>query len=583
MLDERVPHTSVIELQDSLQRLANLPEEERLKIIDKVIEDLKKKEKEEREALEEAEAEKTLQQQQAMGGGQTQQQTAQKMTTTTTSGGWYFYNPQAVNQGKQVFQRLWGKRENKDDWQRANLTVLGNISTNTEDENSEETTEATDSISGEKIAAADSIKADSIPVDTAANDPHNREYYLAQIPFTEEQKAASDNLIKDALLRSGIIFKDKLYNLGLSHKALNRLTTQYADYEHNDEALYHLFLLYSLQGRKTEADNCVELLKQKFPESDWTILLSDPYFAENQRFGIHIEDSLYAATYSAFKEDKLEEIKSNADISEKRFPLGQHRPKFLFIEGLSMLNAGEVNGCIERLQQVVEKYPQSEVSELAGMIVKGVQQGRELHGGKFDIGDVWSRRDAIRMSQDSTRADTLSIERDVKHVFLLAYHPDSISQNQLLYEMAKYNFSNYLVRNFEIVTDQDQNGLCRMIISGFLSYDEARQYAHQLHTAKGPLEEMLRHCRNLIVSEQNLTLLGSAFSYADYELFFEKKLAPIEISKIPLLDEPEVIIQEQEEEEPAEDREQQPVDDLFNDGPQQQNGGGIDFDDDFWR
>jgi hypothetical protein len=147
--------------------------------------------------------------------------------------------------------------------------------------------------------------------------------------------------------------------------------------------------------------------------------------------------------------------------------------------------------------------------------------------------------------------------------------------------MAKHNFSNYLVRNFEIVTDQDPNGLCRMIISGFLSYDEARQYAHQLHTAGASLTTLLQHCRSLIVSEQNLPLLGTVFSYADYELFFEKKLAPVEISKKPLLEEPETIIQEKDPEENAAD--QQPDDNPLNDTPEEPNNGYIEFDDDFWR
>ena len=201
---------------------------------------------------------------------------------------------------------------------------------------------------------------------------------------------------------------------------MERLTTQYADYEHNDEAWYHLFLLYSRQGNQQKADECVEKLKQDFPESEWTILLSDPYFAENQRFGVHIEDSLYAATYDAFKENKFEEVKANTQLSASRFPLGQHRPKFLFIEGLSLLNEGNATECTDRMKQVVEKYPQSEVSELAGMIIRGVQQGRQLHGGTFDLSDVWHLRDADRMAQDSAHVDTLSVELNVNHVFLLA-------------------------------------------------------------------------------------------------------------------------------------------------------------------
>ena len=587
VLDELAPHTSAVELQDSLQRLAKMPEAERLKIIDKLIDDLKKKEKEEQRALEEAEAEKVLAKQSAVGN-RNQPNRQQQTTTTPTTGGnglWYFYNPQSVNQGKRTFEQQWGKRENADDWQRINKTVVATTAETTENTDSLENAEnladdgtvANDSVAGQKVEAND----------TLANDPHNREYYLAQIPFTEEQIEASNLLIQDGLFHSGIIFKDKLDNLTLSERTLNRLLTQFPTYEHNDEALYHLFLLYSRQQRQEKADSSLAQLQSDYPESQWTILLSDSNFVENQRFGVHIEDSLYAATYDAFKGDRYDEVHANAQLSESRFPLGVHRPKFLFVEGMALLNQGDAKGCSERMQQVVDKYPQSEVTELAGMIIKGVQQGRRLHGGKFDMGDVWSRR-AIDMASDSTRSDTLRFERETKYVFLLAYEPDSVNQNQLLFEMAKHNFSNYLVRNFDIEMDQDANGLCRMLISGFLSYDEARQYARGLLNVNGQLATLLRACRHLIVSEDNLRLLGTSYSYRDYELFFEKQMEPVEISTRPLLEEPEVIIQEEDEEDNGKSQgpkaeSQEPTDDpIFNDGPVQQQNNFPDFDEDFW-
>ena len=600
VLDELAPHTSAVELQDSLQRLARMSEDQRNKIIDKIIEDLIKKEKEEERAREEAEAEKIQQQEEAKNGNRNTRPTptAPQPIGGGKSGQWYFYNPQAVSQGKQSFQRQWGRRENQDHWQRLNKTVVDLNQENTEQPDSLENQENQDHV--ENMEGTENMEpptatvpSDSIagsgseaPADSSAFDPHKREYYLAQIPFTEEQIAESNNLIKDGLFHSGIIFKDKLDNLRLSEKALGRLTSQYADYEHNDEAWYHLFLLYSRQGRTAEADRCLAMLQSDFPESDWTILLSDPYFAENQRFGVHIEDSIYAATYEAFKADRHEEVQANGEISEKRFPLGQHRPKFLFIEGLSLLNKGQSDACIDRLKQVVEKYPESEVSEMAGMIIRGVQQGRTLHGGKFDIDDVWSRR-AIDMADDGTRNDTLTIERETNFVFLLAYQPDSVNHNQLLYEMAKYNFSNFLVRNFDINVDQDANGLVRMTISGFLNYDEARQYARQLYNNQA-MVDMLRPCRPIIISEKNLPLLGTNYSYRDYEIFFEEKLEPLEVSDEDLLDDPGTIIQNEEDEEPATDDEESTAngeddDPLFNDAPQQQNGGYIEFDDDFWR
>ena len=591
VLDELVPHTSAVELQDSLQRLALMSEQQRNKIIDKVIADLIKKEKEEQRAKEEEEAEKTLQQQEARNGTMNNRpgraNSQQPIAPSQQSGQWYFYNPQAVSQGKQTFQRQWGKRENKDHWQRVNQTVVNLLPESTESTDSIETSEMPEMADRQGATApSDSIagKEGEEPADSAANDPHKREYYLAQIPFTDEQKAESDNLIKDGLFHSGIIFKDKLDNLRLSEKALTRLTSQYADYEKNDEAWYHLFLLYSRLGRTTEANHCLAMLQSDFPSSDWTTLLSDPYFAENQRFGVHIEDSIYAATYEAFKANRHAEVKANAEISEKRFPLGQHRPKFLFIEGLSLLNDGQSKDCIERMKQVVEQYPQSEVSEMAGMIIRGVQEGKTLHGGKFDIDDVWSRR-TVDMAADSTRNDTLTIERNANYVFMLVYQPDSVNHNQLLYEMAKYNFSNFLVRNFDINVEQDALGLVRMMISGFLNYDEARQYARQLYGDKA-MADMLHPCRGVIISEKNLPLLGSTYSYRDYEIFFEEKLEPIAVSEEDLLDEPDTIVTEddyEEDQQPSTDSQQPDDDPLFNDMPQQQSNTYDEFDDDFWR
>ena len=607
VLDELVPHTEAIHLQDSLLELSVMPEDERLAAIDRVIEALKQKEKEEREARLDAEAEelqRDMEQQQGANPNLPTTPTTPTLPTTQGNGQWYFYNPMAVSQGKTTFQQQWGRRENKDNWQRINVTVVRNEPEPSEEsENSEysENSENSDSLKAGGLPEDPSLGMgrDSIATeekatgtDSLANDPHEREYYLAQIPFTEEQKAACHAIIQDALFHAGVIFKDKLENLPLSERHLRRLTDNYDDYEHLDEAWYHLFLLYSRWRDFDMADACLDKLTEKYPDSEWTILLTDPYYEENARFGEHIEDSLYTATYDAFKNDRYEMVNANAKISEQRFPQGGHRDKFLFIEGLSLLNEGYGDSCIVKLKEVVERFPDSEVSEMAGMIIKGVNDGRRLHGGKFDIGDVWSRRD-ITLSADSTRQDTLDARTDLNFVFILAYQPDSVdvNENQLLYNMARYDFTNFLVRNFDIQIDED-HGLRRMLISGFLSYDEALQYARQLY-ADETMSEQVKDCRSLIISETNLPLLGTAFSYDDYLKFYEDKFIPLKISEEELLIvpegmkpvDPEDVIEEEEgsqESGVGSQESDDDDDDLFPMQKPQPKVQDFDFGDDFW-
>ena len=531
VLDELVPYTDAIHLQDSLQALAKMSEKDRNAAIDRVIAELKRQEKEQKRLEDEKNAQQTMQRNGATGNrnNTNRNNTAQTQQNNRQNAVWYFYNAMAVQQGKQAFEKLWGKRENTDNWQRVNKTVVGNLNG---DADIELTEEQKDSIAKAELAQ-DSLEQLK---DSAQNDPHKREYYLAQIPFTEDQVATSNLTIMDGLYNSGVIFKDKLDNLDLSKKQFTRLETQYPDFEQKADMYYHLFLLYSRLGQHDVAAGYVEKLKAEYPENQWTILLTDPYFKENAQFGVHIEDSLYAATYEAFKADRLSEAKANAQISATRFPLGENRDKFLFIGGLAKLNDGDSKGCVDDMKAVVEKFPQSKLAEMAGMIVNGVNAGKPLHGARFDLGDVWTRRTAVLADSDSINAKTFDAERNTEFVFMLAYVPDSVDENKLLYQMAKVNFTHYVVRNFDLAIE-DANGLRRMVVRGFRNYDEALQYARGLSEQAG-LQQLLSGCKAIVISDKNLPLLGTNFSYADYQDFYDKNFAPLKISSQPLLTEP---------------------------------------------
>ena len=534
VLDELVPYTDAVQLQDSLQQLARMSEKERNAAIDRVIDALKKKEKEERNRKAEEEAESTLRQDGGnfannnnFASSNSPQKNNENSANTPANGQWYFYSPLTVSQGKAQFQKLWGKRDNVDNWQRINKTVVANAAG---------AEEMTDELRDSLAQAAEQEELLKQTPDSAVNDPHRREYYLAQIPFTPEQLAESNKLLEDGLYHAGVIFKDKLDNLPLSRKSLLRLVNNHPDYEHLDDAYYHLYLLYSRERKPEMAQTYLQKLKAEYPESQWTILLSDPYYAENAKRGVQIEDSLYTLTYQAFRDGEYDKVERNAQISRNRFPDGANRDKFLFIGGLSKLNDGDIKSCLADLKEVVSKYPDSRLSEMAGMIINGVDAGRRLYGGKFDLNDVWTRRSIELNDRDSTRQKGYSPERNASFVFLLAYDPDKTNENQLLFEMAKYNFTSYMARYFDI-NIEDLEGLHRMQISGFNSYDEARQYANAVYQQPA-IKRLLGNVRAYVISEPNLKLLGTSHTYEEYEKFYSKHFAPLPVSKLPLLLEP---------------------------------------------
>ena len=533
VLDELTPHTDNIHLQDSLQQLALMSEADRNAAIDRVIEALKEKEKEEKLAQLEEEAQRNGAQGTNVGNRPATPATPAP-NMQRGEGTWYFYNPMAVQQGKQAFAQKWGKRENADNWQRMNKTVVATEGNNVnENDNDDVNDNANDDDNG-NINENDNNE-ETAAADSAALDPHNREYYLAQIPFTEEQKAASNAVIAEALFHSGVIFKDKLDNLPLSEKALLRLTTSFAEYEKNDEAFYHLFLLYSREGDFAKAQQYKQRLADNYPDSQWTLIVNDPYFEDNARYGVKKEDSLYTDTYEAFKNELYDVVARNTRISEERYPIGANRDKFIFIGGLTQLNMGDADSCCAAMRRVVKEYPQSDVAVMAGMIINGVDAGRKLYGAKFDIADIWNYRAEVLNEENDTTEQKLTDDPNQEFIFLMTYNPDSIGngafadsiniEHKLLYEIAKYNFTSYLVRNFDISIEEFQ-GLHRIAISGFNNFDEALVYARDLYQ-NNMVMSLSQGSRNIIISRENLPLLGTRFSYNEYDDFYNEHFAAL--------------------------------------------------------
>lgn len=529
VLDQLVPFTTSIHLQDSLLLLSTMSEDDRNAAIDRVIEELKRKEEEERRAKADSAAEAR-----AFDGGNPGNRTPANPSTSSqqkNNGEWYFYNTSTVIQGKQDFEKQWGKRKNEDDWRRSNRTVLQMENDETYDY------EAEDSIAAAE-AAMDSMQTDVPEIseaDSLANDPHHREYYLKQIPFSPEAKQAAHDLLKDALYNAAIIEKDQLEDFSLAARTFQRLYTDYPDFKKLDEVYYQLFLLYSRWKQPSQAEHYKNLLAQKFPKSVHTRIITDPDFERNARYGRQIEDSLYTATYEAYRQQDLATVVANFTYATDKFPNGLNRPKFIFVHALSRIGKEDSKTIAEELRNLVQDYPKSDVSEMAGLIVKGLESGREIGSTQYDIGSLWSRRssDAAKTAVEAGKPSEFTPERNTPFVCLIAYPTDSLNHDQLLYDLAHYNFTGFMVRNFDITIERDAE-ITQFRIAGFNSFDEVHNYAQRIFNT-ATLAEKLRKTRIFLISQQNLELIGTVFSYDDYQSYYDKMFAPLEINpELPL-------------------------------------------------
>ena len=503
VLEDLVECTETINLQDSLQWLSTLPEDRVNKIIDQVIEDLKEQEKKDEERRKKEAKEAARQ-------GISSQMAIQDESGSST-GGWYFYNAKVVERGKKDFARQWGDRKLEDNWRRSNKTTLAidepGIVAGTQNIQEMETDTLTD------------IMIDSLDATPKETDPYKREYYLQQIPYTIQAKEESDKLISEALLEQGIIYKDRLTQYPDAEKSFVRITSQYPQADEADKAMYNLYLMYSLWGKTAQAEECRNRMKELYPESDYTVMICDSDYIDNARYGKHREDSIYVVTYAAFREGDTRTVRDNCMKSASKYPKGQHRAKFLFLDAAIDLQEGQTDTFLVKLKEIVTKYPQNEISELAGLIAQGIQNGKILQSTSF--GSIWNRRNG---TADESLADSLlpqfSDERYEPFIFILAYPDGELNQNQLLFEVARYNFTNYMMRNFDLSFKTEQ-GIGMLQVAEFLNFDEAYVYSRNLYDDP-EMARKLSGIKAVIITRRNLEILLKHYSFNDYQDFYEE-------------------------------------------------------------
>ncbi len=486
VLDELIVENSTVELQDSLQRLSRMTEAEQRAVVEKLIADLI--------ASEQAQAEQAaLAEREAANGGLQSVNTSNMLGGNGSKGDWYFYNTQLLRSGKQDFQKKWGNRPLEDDWRR-----LSKATSSLFGEAEEEATEEADS-----TLLGDSTKTKAPVVET---DIHKPEYYLQQIPRTEADLAQSDSLIRRALVSMVYTCRYKLEDEELAMATFEELCERFP--HHAD--LRDLYYMYYLDALKREDTTAANLYRQEiatyYPNTEQARIVMQPdYFEKLQRMTAE-QDSLYEQTYLAYRVGRFADVKANKSYAEQTYPLSPLMPRFLFLNAVAVARTEGQDAFAGSLRDMVTRYPDSELSTMAKDMLAMMGQGMESQQGGA-VTDLAALREQTAATEDTTETVVLSDDRNVESVVLL-YLPKASEQalNRLQYEVALFNFSQFLIRDFDLQKMPVVGIGCALRVMGFDSMDEAEWWIG-LTRQNAELQQVLQelNARVVPIQAQNLS------------------------------------------------------------------------------
>lgn len=518
VLDELAVYAQNVTLQDSLLRLAAMTPEQRLEVVNKIIEELKKKEKEEAEAA----AREEFMANQASQGNQLQDNNTNSFQINTDNS-WYFYNNATKNAGKTEFQRRWGARKLEDNWRRRNKSEF-----NTDEWNNSENNDEEDSSEDGETGEGNGDKNEDDSKDKEkdhANDPHYPEYYLSQIPETPEQKATAHEIIQEGLYNMGVILKDKLEDFPAARAEFDRLMKDYPDNIYRLEVYYNLYLMYARQNELAQAEYYRKLILQEFPDSPYGQALRDPNYIENLRNMDRVQQEMYDSAYQAYLDNRNDEVHSYYEQMKEKYPLSRIMPKFMFLHALAYVTEKKPDEFNAVLRELLERYPDTDITPIASAWLKGMGQGRELQSGSGGNlrGMIWD----LRLGNDSTAvADgeaAFEIKPDDKLLMVMTYDTDEVSTNELLYEIARHNFKSFVVKDFDL-EPLNYGRLGMIVIRDFDSMAELDHYRKVMSNSYD--FKLPGGVRPVVISDPNFQILiTEGRSFDDYFRFLQEQNA----------------------------------------------------------
>lgn len=494
-LNELAVHLVTIINEDSLQRIADMPERERYKIIDKIIQDI----------IAEEERMKLEEQQQQMNSmmymqNQMNQQNQQQ------AGKWYFYNPGTVSYGMGEFRRKWGNRKLEDNWRRKNKAVVAIVTD--EDE----------------LAAIDSAQM-------KANDKKSRDYYLQGLPLTDSLKQISNKRIEEALFASGEIYMNLFRNYNHAIESFETLNTRFPATDYQLISWYDLYRLNLFVGNNERAEYYKQLIIQKHSGSNYANMLSNPNYLKEIEEKQGIINELYEQAYTGFKRNRFNSVFSNYNKADSLMATNPVMTKFSLLKALSYGGIGNLQEMKNELRNVIEKYPGTDEKSQAEVILAMIEKG--------DYSYLASRitQNEQPVSKDTSQTSQL-VENNLKeepelykvndeepHVFALVYPYKSVSLDQLRFNLFSFNTEFFIMFDFEVQNVRLDDTYSLITIRPFPGKREVTRYYKSAAKHREIITRKLddRHIRYFAIPESLLKEVSESKEFDTYIKFFEKK------------------------------------------------------------
>jgi len=464
-LSELVKNMEIIQREDSVQKIAAMKEEDRLKYIDQIIDKVKRDEEQKKLA------------------NQSNNQSNIDFTdfnNIQSNSTFPMYNTTTLSRGQQLFKKKWGDRKLEDNWRRRNKAAVISDVEETKDDD---------------LADADDGKFSN----------KDREYYLKGLPLTDSLLLVSNKRLVKAHYQIGEIYYHKINDYDEAIAAYEVFIKRFPSSNALLDTYYNLYQLNLLVKDEKRAEFYKNKIITEFPQSPYSKMFTNPNYANELKLELKKVEDTYTEAYNRFVARDFDAVIQSFEVISKQYPGNVFLPKFHLLMAMSKGGkyAPDVSEYKKELKEIISKYSDSDVKGAAN--------------------DYLSELEKDPTKIEEKEIEIYSYKPTAKHFFIMALRSEKLDINKLRFNLIKFNINNFNQLNIDAEIVELRADARLIVVQPFKNQSQAKEYFDKINADKATFEGSSKSEIELyLIDEKNYEVLMGDRELNKYKLFHQK-------------------------------------------------------------
>ncbi|RYF22625.1 MAG: gliding motility protein [Flavobacteriales bacterium] len=257
-------------------------------------------------------------------------------SSTQQNGKFYFSNSTAISKGFNDFKRRWGTRPLEENWRQS---VKSSSQLNQQNQIAAIGNSADTSKNNLETEKADKIKA-----------------YTALLPLSADLMRKSDQQIIEAYFEIAGFYQQVLEDEPEAIKVYEMLLARYPQNNHLDAIYYSLYLGYS-KTDQAKSNSYKNMVLAKFPGSVYAKTILDPNFSSKQN-ALDLEvNKLYNNVFAVYEKKEFPTVITNVNEVNQRFPGNSLQAQYDYLKSIAIGRTQNVDTLLTAFNNIIVQHP----------------------------------------------------------------------------------------------------------------------------------------------------------------------------------------------------------------------------------